>query len=118
MKPSDEIFLLIKSMTGKEKLFFRKKFLLLIEDADNNYSKLFDEISRQATKGDEYDESKIKDGKYGGKFIKNLPFHKNFLYNTILNSLSFFNREYKDSYFIRNQITQSEILADKLLYEQ
>jgi len=118
MKPSDEIFLLVKSMSAKEKLFFRKKFLSLIEDADNNYLKLFDEISKQAANENEYDENKIRKGNYAGKFIKNLPFHKNYLYNTILNSLSFFNKDYKDVYSIRNTITQSEILADKLLYDQ
>jgi len=118
MKPSDEIFLLIKSMSGKEKLFFRKKFLLLLEDADNNYLKLFDEISKQAANDGEYDESEIKKGNYEGKFIKNLPFHKNYLYNAILNSLSLFNRDYKDVYAIRNLLTQSEILVDKLLYDQ
>lgn len=118
MKPSDEIFLLVKAMTGKEKLFFRKKYLLLIEDADNNYVNLFDEISNQALKGNEYDEAKLKKGKYTGKFIKNLAFHKHFLYNSILNSLSIYNKDSKDIYIIRNIMTQAEILSDKLLQEQ
>ena len=118
MKPSGEIFLLIKSMTGKEKLFFRKKYLTLIEDADKNYLKLFDEISKQTLKGDEYDENEIKAGKYTGKFIKNFSFHKNFLYNSILNALLIFNRDNKDIFAIRNLTTQAEILADRLLNEQ
>jgi len=118
MKPSDDIFLLIKSMYGKEKLFFRKKFLLLIEDADNNYMKLFNEISKQTAEGNEYDESKIKEGNYTGKFIKNLPFHKNYLYNTILNSLSFLHKDTKDIYSLRNLLTQADILSNKNLLEQ
>ncbi|MBK9331176.1 MAG: hypothetical protein IPM96_01965 [Ignavibacteria bacterium] len=105
-------------MSGKEKLFFRKKFLLLIEDADDNYLKLFNEISKQAAEGNEYDETKIKEGNYSGKFIKNLPFHKNYLYNTILNSLSFLHKDTKDIYSIRNLLTQADILSDKNLLEQ
>jgi len=118
MKPSDEIYFLIKSMTAKEKLFFRKKYLSLTEDADGNYLKLFNEISGQASSGNDYDEGKIKSGDYKGKFIKNLSFHKNFLYNSILNSLAIFNKDSKDVYSLKNLITQAEILADKLLYDQ
>lgn len=118
MKTSDEIFLLIRSLSGKEKLFFRKKYLLLTSDADNNYLKLFDEISKQADAEIDYDESKIKKGSYTGKFIKNLSFHKNFLYNAILSSLSFFHKDSRDIFIVRNLITQAEILSDKLLHVQ
>lgn len=118
MKPSDDIFLLIKSLSVKEKLFFRKKYMLLIEDSDNNYLKLFDEISKQTATGNAYDESKIKEGTYTGKFIKNLPFHKNYLYNSILNSLSFFHKDTNDIYSIRNILTQAEILFGKNLLDQ
>ncbi|MBK7253109.1 MAG: hypothetical protein IPI04_04105 [Ignavibacteria bacterium] len=89
MKSSDEIFQLIKSMSDKEKRFFRKKYILFISDDDNNYLKLFDEISKQTDTNEDYDEKKVKEGSYSGKFIKNLSFHKNYLYNTLLNSLAF-----------------------------
>ncbi len=118
MKPSDEIFQLVKAMSARERLFFRKKYLQLIEDSDNNYLKLFNEILRQAESGEEYDESKVKSGEYSGKFIKNLPFHKNFLYNLLLNSLVLSGKDLKDSYQVRNLMTQSEILSEKLLHEQ
>ncbi len=118
MKTSDEIFQLIRSLSGKEKLFFRKKYILLTADADKNYLKLFDEISKQTADGDDYDESKIKEGEYSGKFVKNLSFHKNYLYNAILNSLAFFHKESKDIFNVRNLTSQAEILSDKLLYDQ
>lgn len=118
MKSSDEIFQLIKSMSDKEKRFFRKKYILFISDEDNNYLKLFDEISRQAGSNEDYDEKKVKEGNYSGKFIKNLSFHKNYLYNSLLNSLAFFNKDSKDIFNVRNLITQAEILSDKLLYDQ
>lgn len=118
MKPSDEIFQLVKAMSAREKLFFRKKYIQLIEDSDNNYLNLFNEIVRQADSGEEYDESKVKSGEYSGKFIKNLPFHKNFLYNLLLNSLVFSGKDLKASYQVRNLMTQAEILSEKLLHEQ
>ena len=118
MKSSDEIFQLIKSMSDKEKRFFRKKYILFISDEDNNYLKLFDEISKQTDTNEDYDEKKVKEGSYSGKFIKNLSFHKNYLYNTLLNSLAFFNKDSKDNFTVRNMITQAEILSDKLLYDQ
>ena len=118
MKSSDEIFQLINSMSDKEKRFFRKKYILFIADEDNNYLKLFDEISKQTDESEDYDEKKIKEGSYSGKFIKNLSFHKNYLYNTLLNSLALYNKESKDIFNVRNLITQAEILSDKLLYDQ
>jgi len=118
LKPSDELFQLVKSMSGKEKLFFRKKYLQLTDDADSNYLKLFNEISVQTDKEKIYDESKIKSGKYSGKFLKNLSFHKNYLYNLILNSLSHNNRDQSDVFLIRNLMTQAEILSKRMLYDQ
>ena len=118
MKSSDEIFQLIRAMSDKEKRFFRKKYTLFVSDEDKNYINLFDEISKQATAGENYSEEKIKEGKYSGKFIKNLSFHKNFLYNTIINSLSLFHKDSKEIFSVRNQLSQSEILFDKMLYDQ
>lgn len=118
MKSSDEIFQLIRSMSDKEKRFFRKKYLLFTSDEDNNYIKLFDEISKQSAESDYYDEKKIKEGKYSGKFIKNLSFHKNYLYNILLNLLSLYHKDSKDIFTVRNLITQSEILSDRMLYDQ
>lgn len=105
-------------MSDKEKRFFRKKYILFITDEDNNYLKLFDEISKQTDTNEDYDEKKVKEGRYSGKFIKNLSFHKNYLYNSLLNSLVLFNKESKDVFNVRNLITQAEILSDKLLYGQ
>ena len=105
-------------MSGKEKLFFRKRYLLLTEDTDNNYLKLFNEISSQSEKENIYDEAKIKSGKYSGKFLKNLSFHKNYLYNLILNSLSHYCRDQNDVFQIRNLMTQAEILSKRLLHDQ
>lgn len=116
MKSSDEIFRLIKSMTKKERNFFRKKMLPYYSD-DGNYLKLFDEISAQADEGDTYDESKVKEGEYAGKFIKNLSVHKNYMYGMLLESLRLCNAN-KPAAELRNMITEAQILFDKLLFDQ
>lgn len=118
MKSSDEIFRLVSSMSDKEKRFFRKKYTLFVSDDDGNYIKLFDMISKQVDTGNDYDENKIKSGSYSGKFLKNLSFHKNFLYNIMLNSLSIFHRDSKDLFALTNLVTQAEILSDKMLFGQ
>lgn len=118
MKSSDEIFQLIKSMSEREKRFFRKKYLTFIPDEDKNYIKLFDEISKQVTSGNVYEEKNIKRADYSGKFIKNLSFNKNYLYRTILNTLAIFHKDSKDNYSVRNLLTQAEILSGKMLYSQ
>ena len=118
MKSSDEIFRLIKTMNRKEKLFFRKKALAFYTDEDGNYRKLFDDISIQAEESDEYDEKRIKEGEYSGKFMKNLSVHKNYLYSMILESLELYNRDSKHTVAVRNLLSQAELLYDKMLYDQ
>ena len=118
MRSSDEIYQLISSMSDKEKRFFRKKYTLFVSDDDGNYINFFDGIVKQVSEGTEYDEKKIKSGSYSGKFLKNLSFHKNYLYNIILNSLALYHRDSRDKYAVRDLITQAEILSDKMLYDQ
>lgn len=118
MTVSDDLFQIIKSLTKAEKIYF-KKFASLFKDKNSsNYLRLFNEIGKQALAGDVYDEEKIKKGNYSGKFLKNISYHKNYLYNMIMTSLSVFKKDNKDSIPLRNLLSQSEILFDKLLYSQ
>ena len=54
MKPSTELFDLIKSLTKSEKRFF--KLASSLQTGDKNYLKIFDAIDRQSN----YDENTIK----------------------------------------------------------
>mgnify|MGYP000023314336 CR=1 FL=1 len=54
MKPSNELFQLIKSLTKSEKRYF--KLSSSLQSGEKNYMKLFDIIEIQ----DEYDEPAIK----------------------------------------------------------
>lgn len=118
MKTSDEIFLLLKSLSKQEKSYFKKFASAFTDEESNNYIKLYDEIAGQVNKENQYDEEKIKAGNYSGKFLKNLSFHKNYLYNMILSSLTQYQKDARDMIPIRNLISQAEILFDKLLIEQ
>lgn len=120
MKASDDIFQLIKSLSKQEKSYFKKFASAFCDEDSSNYLKMFDLIMKQISisKTGEYDESKIKTGIYSGMFQKNFSFHKNYLYNMILSSLTLYQKDNDDSITIRNLISQSKILFGKLLYNQ
>ncbi len=118
MKASDEIFQLVKSLTKQEKTYFKKFASAFTGEEGSNYLKMFDEISNQAVREEAYNEEKIKKGSYSGKFLKNLSYHKNYLYNMIMSSLINYHKDSKEIIFIRNLLSQVEILTGKLLYDQ
>ena len=76
MKPSTELFSLIKSLTKSEKRFFKLNSSL--QSGDKNYLKLFDYIEKQNS----YNEEKLKNNFKGEKFILHLPSEKNHLYKS------------------------------------
>ena len=78
MKPSTELFQLIKSLTKSEKRYF--KLSSSLQSGEKNYLKLFEAIELQ----NEYDEEAIKEQFKAETFIKHLPSEKNHLYNLIL----------------------------------
>lgn len=116
MKSSDELYLLIKSLSKQEKSYFKKFASAFADKKNSNYLRLFDEIVNQTT-GD-YKEERIKKKNFGGKFIKNFSFHKNYLYNMILNSLAMYNRDKSEEYSLRFILSQIKILFEKNLAEQ
>ena len=67
MKPSIELFKLVKSLSKSEKRFF--KLSSSLQSGEKNYLKIFDYIDAQ----DEYVESALKDHFDGEVFIKHLP---------------------------------------------
>ncbi|TND09440.1 MAG: hypothetical protein FD123_1246 [Bacteroidetes bacterium] len=114
MKPSAELFDLIKSLSKSEKGYFRKYCSIHGPAEQSNYVRMFDAIDKQPV----YDEKSLV--KKFGK--SNLAVHwhvyKNYLHRMILRSL---NRYYEDKY-INSQVMELlqhvEILFDKALYAQ
>lgn len=84
MKPSKELFYLIKSLTKSEKRYF--KLMSSLQTGDKNYMKLFECIDEL----EDYDEEAVKEKLKNEKFIKHLPSEKNHLYKLILKSLRSF----------------------------
>lgn len=112
MKPSHELFRLIKSLTKSEKRFF--KLMSSLQSGEKNYIKLFDAIEKQS----EYDEDAIKRSFKGQTFIKHLPSEKNHLYKLILKSLRLFYAENSVSAILAEHIQSIEILYNKALYAE
>ncbi|HEX8515144.1 MAG TPA: hypothetical protein VF868_03015 [Bacteroidia bacterium] len=114
MTPSEELHQLIKSMNMSEKRYIKIYSSRHVIGGKNNYLRLFDSIDRQ----DSYNEAAIKKHFAGETFIRHLPSEKNYLYNNLLDSLTFF---YKDKSFLArycNILIEIEILFNKGLFDQ
>lgn len=112
MKPSTELFKLIKSLSKSEKRFF--KLSSSLQSGEKNYLKVFDFIDSQ----DEYDEEQMKKTFKKEKFIKHLPSEKNHLYKLILKSLRSYYSEQSISSLLKQEIKNIEILYNKALYKE
>lgn len=112
MKPSNELFYLIKSLSKSEKRYF--KLSSALQQGDKNYLKLFDMIESQK----EYDEEEIKNTFAKSVFIKHLPSEKNHLYNLLLKSLRNFHSDRSAASQLQENIKNIQILYDKALYKE
>lgn len=112
MKPSKELFELIKSLSKSEKRFF--KLSSSLQSGDKNYLKIFDAIDKQ----DDYDEEIIKHQFKGEIFIKHFPSEKNHLYKLILKSLRAYHADNSISSILKQEIKNIEILYKKALFKE
>ena len=110
MKPSDELFKLVKSLTKSEKRFF--KLSSTLQSGEKNYIKLFDAIEKQI----EYDEEDIKERFKKETFIRHLPSEKNHLYKLILKSLRSYHSDNSITSILQDEIKSVDILFSKALY--
>ncbi|NNC82072.1 MAG: hypothetical protein HKN79_00705 [Flavobacteriales bacterium] len=112
MKPSQELFDLIKSLTKSEKRFF--KLSSSLQSGSKNYLKIFAAIDKQK----EYDEEAIKEEFKGETFVKHFPSEKNHLYKLILKSLRAYHADNTVSSVLKQEIKNIEILYTKSLYKE
>ncbi|MFN5909817.1 MAG: hypothetical protein ACK45H_00650, partial [Bacteroidota bacterium] len=112
MKPSTELFKLIKSLSKSEKRFF--KLSSSLQSGDKNYLKIFDYIETQV----KYDEEELKNVFKEETFIRHLPSEKNHLYKLILKSLRSYYSEQSISSVLKQEIKNVEILYNKALYKE
>lgn len=112
MKPSTDLFDLIKSLSKSEKRFF--KLSSSLQAGDKNYLKIFDAIDKQ----NEYDEDALKELFKKETFIKHFPSEKNHLYKLILKSLRAYHSDNSVSSILKQEIKNIEILYKKALYPE
>ncbi|PCJ25030.1 MAG: hypothetical protein COA97_08620 [Flavobacteriales bacterium] len=112
MKPSAELFQLIKSLSKSEKRYF--KLSSSLQSGEKNYMKLFDAIECQK----EYNETALKIKFKKETFINHLPSEKNHLYNLILKSLRGFYADKSAAAILQEQLRNIELLFDKALYKE
>jgi hypothetical protein len=112
MKPSTELFDLIKSLSKSEKRFFKLNSTL--QSGEKNYLKIFDYIEGL----EEYDEVKLKKTFENERFIQHLPSEKNHLYKLILKSLRLFYSDQSIGSILSQEIKNIELLYNKALYTE
>lgn len=112
MKPSTELFDLIKSLNKSEKRFFKMHSNL--QSGEKNYLKLFDAIDAQT----EYNETAIKKTFAKATFIQHLPSEKNHLYKQILKALRSFHSEQDVAAVLHMELKNIQILYGKGLYKE
>lgn len=112
MKPSNELYKLIKSLTKSEKRFF--KLSSALQSGEKNYLKIFDFIEKQP----DYNEDELKDFFQNETFVKHLPSEKNHLYRLILKSLRVYYSEQSASSILKQELKNVEILYNKALYKE
>ncbi|MFT4660050.1 MAG: tetratricopeptide (TPR) repeat protein [Patiriisocius sp.] len=112
MKPSNDLFDLIKSLTKSEKRFF--KLSSSLQSGKKNYLKIFDVIDKQDT----YDEEGIKRTFKNKRFVQHFPSEKNHLYKLILKSLRAYRADNTINSILQQEIKNIEILYHKALYKE
>lgn len=112
MKPTNQLFDLIKSLSPEEE----KKFLLQssIQQGDKNYIKLYNYIQKQ----DSYDEEDVKEHFKKEIFVQHYASEKNQLLHHILKSLRSYRQENHASAKVDEDIKNIHLLFNKSLYKQ
>ena len=112
MKPSAELFDLVKSLSKSEKRFF--KLSSSLQTGKKNYLQIFDAIEKQSS----YDELALKKQFKKETFVKHFPSEKNHLYKTILKSLRGYHADNSINSVLKQEIKNVEILYHKALYKE
>jgi hypothetical protein len=102
----DPLFDLIKSLNASEKAYFKK---YVQGDEESNFLKLFDAMNAMG----EYEEEKLVKKFKGEKFIRNMAVSKNYLFESIMDSLRAYHRNKSVALKAENTIGNLRILYEK-----
>src|SRR6185503_9961139 len=112
MKQPNDLFDLVKSLDKNEKRFI--SMFASVQAGEKKYMKLFEVIDKQ----EKYDEGKIKARFKGEKFINQLTFTKNYLYNFILRGLNIYHSQSSVDAQLKEMIRSAELLLERSLLKQ
>ena len=117
MKQPDHLFELIKSLSISEKRYFKLLSGKHVVGDENNYIKIFNAVDAHVSKN-RYDEKAIISKFAQEKFIKHFAFHKNYLYNLLLDSLHVYHMNLGTDARLQKQLHQAAVLFQKGLFKQ
>lgn len=112
MKPSDDLFHLIKSLTKSEKRHF--KLSASLQKGEKQYLRLFDAIDAQAA----YDEEALRRLFAGERFLRQLNVAKKYLYDLILRNLRTYQLDTTANARAKDLITSAALLYERGLTAQ
>lgn len=112
-KPSPDLFHLVQSLTPKEKRYFRLFVSLMGSGGEKVYVKLFEAIGQMKS----YDENELKSKYRGEAFVHQLSSHKNYLFHTLLKSLSLYHAENSEDFILYDMLKKAELLYKKGLFD-
>lgn len=110
---SDDLFVLIKSLSKQEKRYFKIHASKHIIGSQNKYLRLFDAIDAQK----KYNEQSLRKKFAKEPFVKQIFVIKNYLFELILKTLNAYHSEKNSEARIRSLIQSFDVLFDKGLYE-
>ncbi len=114
MKPTEDLYQLIKSLDKNEKGYFKKYGQMHASSGESNYLKLFDAMDAL----EEYDEDKLLKKFRKEKFVKQLSVAKNYLYDLVLKSLRSYQSRNSQLAKLNAWIENTDVLFSKGLYQQ
>ena len=112
MKPTSELYDLIRSLTGSEKRYF--KLNAAKQKGNKNYIKLFDAVDSNKI----FEEDELKKRFKNENFIKNLTVTKNYLHNLIFKSLISYHEKKSIDVKLSNLLFSCKLMFEKSLYKQ
>ena len=114
MKPSDDLFNLISSLSRLERGYFSKYASVHVKGEENNYKKLFNTLCGMNSFSDE----KLKKRLQGEEMLGYLSTAKNQLYNTILRTMRPYYEDYNLDTHLREMLNDIDLLLSKGLFKQ
>jgi len=109
----EKLFLLIKSLNGMEKRYFKLAVSIHKNTDSKNYMRLFNSIAKQKA----YNELALRKEFEGEKIVQRFDMSKNYLYRLLLNTLQNYHRNSSVENQLINMVDRAMILHNKMLYK-